>query len=395
MEEEKAVKILTKKLVENSGRTIVFNQSHKDKLVKNTDLVYIVGDSKILDYERDYKKYFSQGNQFGILPDMKLKSYEGPSIEEALRGIIPDEANYLFASTPIRWNDYHLGMNVVPYAILGDKECTAIKKMFYKSDDLEVREAIESLKIENFFGLYDLYSTKKIFTLYRFIDDLFQNPRISGAFTKDPVSHNHIDRLENAIKQDHDLNLINSLLKRLDAKYGTFSVYAKVCTEELDSMMKHLNKHLDFFSFVLDLPSDEQDIETNRLLLKHYGPLLNMDTIILKEYSQGQFFKEYFEILEEDQKENIVRLLKNYSPNDPGYDSFLFSLGFKEVMNLSDYTLWYENDSEKFIASFQEESREKKIAILENLFETKITNERVIDWLNENESRLMRETVMS
>ena len=107
MEREKAARLLTKNLVESDGRKIVFDDSHKDRLVKNSDFVYVAGEPKIIDYHKDYKKYFSQSSK------------DKNSIDEVLQGIIPEEANYLFASKMAPWGDIHMGINIVPYVIIG------------------------------------------------------------------------------------------------------------------------------------------------------------------------------------------------------------------------------------------------------------------------------------
>lgn len=387
MEQEKAVRLLTKKLVEDSGRAVVFDKSHKNRLIGNANLAYVVGESKIVDYEKYGKKYFSQG-------EYEKKEYSGKSIEDVLKDVVPDEANYLFASKPISWGDHHLGLNVVPYAILGSEERVAIKERFYKCSDVAVREAIDSLKIENFLEIYNIYSTKQFLAVYKAIDLIFQNPEFLNHFVQNPIEHRHV-KIKGFTKENHDFNLLNSLLKRLDIKCGAFSDGMDVCTEYTSMLMKGLSKHSDFFRFVFSLPSEDQDVETNKLLLKHHPSLLNVDTILLKEYSQGKFFKEYFGILDCHQKENVLNLLKDCLSRNPEYDSFLFSLGFKDVMNLSDYRSWGKNDPKTFIDSFQKECREKKVAILKDLFDSESVSEDVINWLNENELALVKEAGLS
>ncbi|MDP2909442.1 MAG: hypothetical protein Q8N77_06580 [Nanoarchaeota archaeon] len=383
MEQEKAVRLLTKKLVEASGRAVVFDKSHKDRLIGNANLAYVAGESKIVDYEKYGKKYFSQG-------EYEKKEYSGKSIEDVLKGIVSDEANYLFASKPISWGEHHLGINVVPYAILGSEERVAIRERFYKCSDVAVREAIGSLKIENFLEIYNIYSTKQFLALYKAIDRILQNPEFLSHFVQNPIEHRHI-RVKGFTKENHDFDLLNSLLKRLDIKCGAFSDGMDVCTEYTSMLMKGLSNHSDFFRFVFSLPPEEQDVETNKLLLKMHPSLLDVDTTLLKEYSQGKFFKEYFEVLDGYQKENVLNLLKDCPSRNPEYDSFLFSLGFKDVMNLSDYRLWYETDSKRFIDSFQKEGREKKFAILKDLFVSEAMNQEVCNWLNKNEQDLLRE----
>ncbi|MBM3199988.1 hypothetical protein FJZ53_03535, partial [Candidatus Woesearchaeota archaeon] len=348
MEMEKAARLLAKKLVETSGRRVVFDESHKDKLVRNSDFAYVVGDSKIIDYQKDYKKYFSQG------------STNKMSIEEALQGIIPEEANYLFASDPVQWGDNHLGMNVVPYTIIGKDERSVIKERFYKGDNLEVREAVESLGIENFFLLYNIYSTKKFLKFYNLLDVLSENRFFAEALAK--KEHKHVDKLEEFIQGQEHLDNLNYLIRMLGPSRGAFAMNDNVCSDEFSILMKHMGDYSDFFNFVFNIPLEDRDLETNKQLLKRHSSSLSIDTILLKEYVQGNSFIEYFKALDKPLKENVVNVLEGHKPVNDSYNSFLFEQGFKEVMNLSDYSFWYKNDyAGKFIDAFKAEGREKKI----------------------------------
>jgi len=392
MEEEKAVKILTKRLAENSGGTLVFNKVHQKEIIKNTDLVYIVGDPKIIECSKDYQKYFFRETKSEVESDEGGQD-GGKLIREVLQGKIPEEANYLFDSTETTLCKGNPRIKLVPYAIIGDKERRAIKKRFYKSDDLEVREAIKSLEIENFFGLYNLYANREFFAFYNLLDEFLQNQQITESLAQNPINHQHF-KIKDVTKKDHDLDRINSLIKRMGVKCGVFKEEYEVCTEYLNILIGHLNSYSDFFRFVFDLPLDEQDIATNKLLLKHPTSSLNIEDIIIKEYSQGAFFKEYFGMLDKYQKENSILLLKNCMPHDSGYNSFLFGLGFKDVLDLTDFRSLYEHEPKKFIEAFPEECEEKKIAILKNLLESDVLNDEVNKWLNENELEAIREAGM-
>ncbi|MBL7100862.1 MAG: hypothetical protein ISS23_02830 [Nanoarchaeota archaeon] len=389
MEEEKAVKFLTKKLVEHYGRTILFNTLHQDRIIRNAKYVYTVGDLKIIGYSIAYKRDLSKGI-FEIGYNTEKKQPGGKSIGDILQEGCSDETNYLFASHPLGLDNVHVYINVVPYAIIGDKEHIAIKEKFYNSSDLAVREAIGSLEIENFSRLHEKIDCPRQFlAFYRFIADLFQNPKVTKYFNKD--GHYHLAKFPKLLKKDHDLNLIDKLVSRLNVRCGYINSRTELCTEDFGKLMRHLSQYPDFFRFAFDQPSDEQTIELNKFLLKNHPSFFNINTILIKEYSQGQSFKEHFEILSKYQKEDVTHLLKDCQPKDPEYKSFLLGLDFKQVINLSDYRLWYENDSQKFIEYFQEESKEKKIVILRDIFELDVTNQKVTEWLDKNESEAVRE----
>lgn len=147
------------------------------------------------------------------------------------------------------------------------------------------------------------------------------------------------------------------------------------------------NEFVDFVFFYL--PVEEQSIESNKYILKSSQNLDFVTAVLSKEYSEGKHFQEYFDVLDKEAQDKVVKSLKVFSGRKPVYDSFLWSKGFKDI-NL-DYVNMYKKDANIFIDYFSKRDPEEKKVIIKDVMNCDFVNEKVADWLNQNEPDLLRE----
>ena len=103
---------------------------------------------------------------------------------------------------------------------------------------------------------------------------------------------------------DFAFNLENSWIKK-------DKVESLICQLENN---RHINEDLtkEFLKFIFTIPSEDQNVEFNKIALAEFYNYLDVNYIFLKEYSEGRNFKDYFECLKDNKtKKEIVGLLKN------------------------------------------------------------------------------------
>ncbi|MBM3199597.1 hypothetical protein FJZ53_01580 [Candidatus Woesearchaeota archaeon] len=408
MDREKAAKMLAKELGDKYGRAEVIESSHKDSLIKNASAAYQVGKPFFFEFNRNK---FSQPeyNNYGepTLAELVLKHDNSFT-----------DANYFFLER-IHTQGHKYGSDrsrftATPYALIGDKEKTALRKLFYKDVHPEIAYAMSVLEIGNFIDIYRDYKeasfkcpappfatkvlNEDLVILKTFVDFAMdiEYDDDKEASKKIFNSFGGIESLNTLLKRNKLLPLESSDRHSQGYVHRTgVSVVVKHIQnfiESLKTFSKEYNNHLtdEFIDFVFfSLPYEEQNIESNKHILKNSQNLDFVAAALSKEYSEGNHFQEYFEVLDKENQTKIVESLKSLPNKKPVYDSFLWSKGFQNIE--LDYISIYKDDTKGFIEYFKKKNVEEKKTILKDILNCDSINEEVANWLNQNEADLIRE----
>ena len=403
MDEYKATKVLAKELAKHNGQIIIYDQNYMKKLLDESEHVSVLGNPV------EFGAYFSFSKPRQIFYDLTNED-KFPNLEEFIKNNLTEEANYLFDSRNTISNSSFTKGTLVPYSIIGSKEIEDVKRLFYKNYDLEIRGAVSSLGIKDYFELYRVYSFEDSETFFQKYLGFPMFKKETIEFLKqikfDKDSEIHVSDFEGI----HNVENINSTLKKFGIDFSlqpkNNNWIQKQDTINLIKILKEENPKsynlgydpndnkltYDFCKFVFEMPYEDQNIESNKWILKHLSPILDKDVILLREF-QGKHFKGYFEVLNENDQKRIAGIIKNSGMKNTANNSFLWSKGFKEV-NL-DYINIYKEDSDGFIEYFKTQDEEEKKIILKGIMNCAHTNKVVTDWLHKNEIDLVREASFS
>ncbi len=394
---EQATIILANELKERIGARVVFESAYKIKLIQEA------------------LSAFPVGNPFSTrLPLMDLNSFISTKLFRNKSSDITELKPYFIRDLPYGSNYFFMEHSysdgtveefsiqiVTPFALIGREEVKELRRLFYKEKPpLKVYLAMEELGIKDFFDIYKLYSEKEEeFSLLAKLCnsiDYFIHFCSSLDYDKD----NEVIR--DVFNEDFgSIKDINLALKFLGLRQISFSKgYTKlfIPKSEIEKFLFELKDPLsyktyfnEFTRFVFSLPSDEQNIESNKLIISSSQDKFLLRDIFLKEYSKGDHFIEYFQCLNPELKSDIVKVLKLVTERRYDIDLFLGEEGFRNVG--IDFLYLYKNNPSKFIEYFQDkklEENEKKL-VLRKILSSNEENFEIIKWLEENESSLLRE----
>jgi len=408
MDKEKATKILAKELGDKVGRSEVIESSHKDNLIKNASAVYQVGNPLFFEFHHN-KFYIPDYSNSDELTLTRLVLKQNKSFADA---------NYFFLEN-VHTQGHKYGADrsrlaATPYAIIGKKEESSLRKLFYKNVLPEIAYAMSVLGIESFIDLYRDYKESSFkcsaspFVTKVLKEDLAML-KTFVVFAMDIKYDGDEEASKKIFKSFGGIESLNALLKRnkllpLESSHNHSEGYVhktgvsvvvkhiQNSIESLKTFSKEYNNHStdEFTDFVFfSLPYEEQNLESNKHILKSSPNLDFVTAVLSKEYSEGKHFQEYFEALDKEVQEKIVGSLKSLPNKKPVYDSFLWSKGFQNIE--LDYVSMYKDDAGIFIDYFSKKSVQEKKVILKDIINCDFVNEKVADWLNHNESDLLRE----
>jgi len=298
-----------------------------------------VKDSALIPYYLSNSKYMVEIEPEDKIELRFLKSLK-PTIEEDFDDLKSEHlrlakelnTNYIFAST--YYENHGVLVSIAnPFRIISDEETEFLLKNFYKNVPEKVSKAAEELEIVLYDKLYSYYA--------------------QGNISK-----------------------IDSLLH--DSK-GLWEKYSP------------------FLNFVFNLPYDEQNIDTNKKILKRYSGCFNcieelVKEALVKEYSQGKHFQEYFESIDHFEQKKVVEAIKGLE-RKPDHDVYLLKKGYiageDSAINL------YKQDAQGFMNYFRKLSDESRKIIIEKIYEDSFVNQEVVDWLEKSYTDLLREVGFS
>ncbi|MCK5025916.1 MAG: hypothetical protein KAS15_04950, partial [Nanoarchaeota archaeon] len=126
----------------------------------------------------------------------------------------------------------------------------------------------------------------------------------------------------------------------------------------------YFNLSDDFFNFIFRIPYENQKIQCNKLILKN-SEVRDYPEILTNEYVKGKYFQEYFNCLDNDCQQKVVKYLKHIKERNLSHDSFLWSKGFKEIK--LDYMQIYKETEDAFIKYFKSKNHDDKKIILKDI----------------------------
>ena len=409
MDNEQATKILAKDLGNRFGRRVIRETLEKSELFENIPLRYQVANPVIVGYSNS--KYTSGSEAKKDLVDILLlhDNFE--------------DANYYFLDTnPIltkeQLDNYNFYFWVTPYAMIGDKEKEVLKNFYYKDLSLEVYQAMGALDIENFSEIYKAYKNcsgesfpdydiicflslvDEECKVYDEIDtDYFR--RMGGVIELNIKLANlgitNIKSRSRASKRPYYYASKNNLLEiaqQLKEKYFP-SPFPQKSFLKFDSFFNH-GQFMSFLNFIFHkMPYEDQDFESNKILFKEHQNKIGYRDILLKEYSEGKYFKDYFFCLDSDNQKEFVEYLEGKPCLNLDLNLFLWNMGFEDVfIDPIDPVDLCGNNVDGFIRYFKDKTKDEKKEILERLYRSDrsdFINREVIEWLDENEQELVRD----
>ncbi|MBL7100568.1 MAG: hypothetical protein ISS23_01295 [Nanoarchaeota archaeon] len=351
MDKRIATLTLTEKL-----KALGYNNKIKDPVIKN----YLLNNAKSVVFD-----------------------FEEGKLEERSR---QPKANYFFTRT----QNSSSGLYV---ALIGGMEERILRKEFYKDVPNEVVKAFEILEIPHFIREYKTYSfiseENHFFPLLNYVP--FEKGMKVEA--RDIIQGYNSQKyyLVQHVNQDggiagyvyYDVELKNPF------KSDDNSVRYGVCEfQHVQPVKKNVYSEA-FFDFVFDLPYEEQNLVANKMILKNVRSV-NFLEIFLKEYLTGEYFKDYFLVLDKDTQKEVVDKIQVSSHQNKLLNSWLFSQGFPLEL---DYLELYKTDSKKFIEYFEKSSPKTRELIISDIFDCEHTNQEVGKFLEREYSHLLRDTV--
>lgn len=373
MLEEKAILTLSNELAKRNLVNIVYNNAIQLRLTESAKWCPV----------------YNKGILEAIASSMGLSNYSGINeLWEAIEGgqssaretMIKQAkklgANYLFI-------DYHTNSNqssiedspkfylrdfatITPVALIGKNEERILREIFYKNVPLHINEVFSTLEIRSFEELYQDYSKNS---------QNFVNQTISAKIEKDDVvetkcsNHRGIWRYE-------------------DLKWK--------CTDHF-TIIKKSEFARSFLDFVFRMPEEDQNQESNNLILKELSEIMPPSEILLEVYERGdKKFSEYFEQVEEESKKNLAERIRNLGKEQQNKDLnvFLFGKGYDVYVEFLDL---YRKDSDGFKRYFNNISSKEKGSVIDTIYSLPREEIRpdISKWLSDNYHDLVEDIGMN
>lgn len=324
---------MTPKSKENVGILV------KSIIEKDESMIH-VKDSALVPYYIHNSKYMVEV-EFTDKASLKYHTHKGEQYTDDFNGLKNKQlelarevdANYIFVS-----NFYHentlLGV-MTPFMIISEKETDFLLKNFYKNVPEKVSEAAEELEIVLYDKLYSYYMEGNT----------------------------------------------NKVLDAITSKYNR-------------------DKYDHFIDFVFNLHYEEQNIESNKKIFKTFfsgfydliSIMTNLISIMTKEYSEGKYFREYFENINSFEEKKVVEVIKSLE-RKPDHDVYLLKKGY--VLGEDSAINLYRQDTQAFINYFRKLGDESRKIIIEKIYEDSFVNQEVVDWLEKSYTDLLREVGFS
>ena len=416
MDKEKAIEILTEELTKNLDISIVRDARWQDEL-KEKSMHFYQHSNPFIAGHRYYpnikctndkdEETIEDGWRFTNSKHINKEHYLYHSLDKAIDAEEKyKRANYFFIDQPVA--DKSSGSSngssffVTPYSIIGEKEINHLRKYFYKNIDQNIASAMKTLDIQNYSELYKLYSQGSM------DEEFMGNYGLYLKFVNSPscLVYSNSGYGERCMIENYFQHSIRDLNKKIHGILGKESnlPYEKwIAKGDLKFKKNEFEKYTpigrykdmlpDFLSFIFSMPYEDQNIHVNKEILKSYAENMDYPEIMANEYASGRHFKDYFLCLNPAQQKNVVRNTKNAHKKDLTHDSFLWSKGFKEISR--DYMNLYQHDADEFIDYFKSRNQDDKKTILKDIMNCDYTNKTAEDWLNENETELLRESSFS
>jgi hypothetical protein len=398
MDKKTAVKILTKEIVKAQGQKFIADTAHKKHLLE-TALAYC-------DIEHEKPFSFKKHNIWPYSPQWIFDDAKYEELEKDYKKSLTDycskvaDANYVFVEHSgntyfeARWSLVSFMDTFSFFALISGSEVEYLRTTFYKNVPDEILEAFDVFKIPNFIEAYKNYLSvsgeENVLKFGMYVPFQSGMEVEIGDVTQGKTSKRYylVEKvLSDGSIEGHRFEDESLTIPHEKKPYGDCN------SDYIIPVKKYVKVDHSFFEFVFSLPYEDQNITANKWLLKNNLKKTDAFKILLKEYSQGRYFQEYFNVLDKLAQEDFVNRLNRVQEKNLVHDSFLWSSGFKNLQ--LDYISLYKSEAKGFIEYFKSRSIEEKRVVLKDIMVCEATNEEIIDWLNQNESDLIREVGLS
>lgn len=408
MDKEKAVRTLAMELVKVNGQRFIVNSAYQKHLLEHAVAAYEIG----------YKKPYSFNIHVSLTKATKGDDYAvsgkrirseiddyGKALEEYCSDV--KDANYVFVEpmgglSPAGGDSVEswilLANTLTFFALVGEKEEKQLRGMFYKDVPRDIIRSMDSSGIKNFIGIYKAYRDN---------GDLISHPHLGfcDGFLELISKLEYDNDNEVNVRKFDELGGLSGLNSRLfelginerlyvserHTSYVEESTVFRVRSQltQFRNRIKNDKFLNEFLYFVFSLPREEQNVESNIIILNDPPSLDFVVGILNEEYTKGCNFSKYFEALDREAKESVVESLKSIPERKPVYDSFIWSQGFKNVE--LDYINLYKDDAKRFIEYFSSRGIEDQKVIIKDVLQCDHVNNEIVGWLEANHYELLRE----
>jgi hypothetical protein len=289
--------------------------------------------------------------------------------------------------------------SLIPYYLKNSKYMIEIEPedkselKFLKSLKPTIEEDFNDLKSEH------LKLAKALNTNYIFASTYYENQGvlvsvvmpfliISDKETDFLIQNFYKDVPEKVSKAAEELEIV--LYGKIYSYYmqGKIDKFGEVLHENIEAW----DKYSPFLNFVFNLPYEEQNIESNKKIIRAFSSGYDLIKIMTKEYAEGKHFQEYFENISHFEEKKVVESIKCLE-RKPDHDVYLLKKGYiageDSAVNL------YKQDAQAFINYFRKLSDESRKIIIEKIYEDSFVNQEVVDWLEKSYTDLLREVGFS
>jgi hypothetical protein len=375
MDKRTATLTLTEKLRDNNNYHIIINPYYQKKLLEESIACYQIGE-------------ITAFGSYALRDNLKNKN-------SALYERFEPKANYLF----IESFEMDKRGTASSFAIIGGEEINQLRDTFYKNVPSDVEIAMKVLDIKNYSEIYEKYSNGELskllsedYSFYLKFKESLSDMFVGSQYRYCPKDKflKYFDMSQDHINKQLEIMGINEKVGFYEGKNISEDRVKNLVSEFENTFFIRQFKDLlpGFFDLAFTILHEEQNIETNKAILKLPCETLDYVKILTGEYFKGKNFSEYFDCLCDEKQKKVINALESSKTDNSVYNSFLWSRGFKTIG--LDHLRLYKEDAKGFITYFQGKNIEEKKAIVKDIMNCDATNEEVVNWLNENCLDLIR-----
>lgn len=385
MEKKEAVKILAKKLAENGLVKLVVEESLKRNILETLNWAAV--ETKVRGF-----------SSTPIASRFYIEEYCNDHCNDHLKDELRSRgANYGFIS-PAASDAQGFNIFITPLAVIGEEEADCLKKEFYKNVPDDIKEAFNVLSIKSYIEIYQQYIQGNLSgCVNQRLDELLKRtPALSLVGKKVVYIGGHeagISKGETGVftEKENDNTRVPILWDNFNPdrhdQYGPKGHCWWVDKSTLLVEISAVDK--EFAEFVFCLPLEEQNLKANKIFIKER--LVDSTKIAQEQYIKNpEIFKEYFPLLDEKQKLEVIKEIKTKKQNEQ-LNLWLFTQGCVEG-NYVHFLNLYLNNPKGFKEHFLfEQSKEGRGVMINTILglPQDIANRELDSWISSQEPGLV------
>ncbi|MDP2906422.1 MAG: hypothetical protein Q8O03_00630 [Nanoarchaeota archaeon] len=287
---------------------------------------------------------------------------------------------------------------LIPYYVHNSKYMVEVE--FTDKASLEYTSCRGKQYSDDFNGLkkMQLELAQEVDANYIFVSNFYQETTLLGVMTPFRIIS---EKEEEFLLKNFYKNVPENVSKAVEELgiviYDKFYSYytqgdISMLNDALHASRDAWNNYSPFFKFVFNLPYEEQNIESNKKVLRIAPLNFDLMGIMAKEYSEGKHFQEYFENISHFEEKKVVEAIKVLE-RKPDHDVYLLKKGF--IVGEDSAIGLYKQDATAFMNYFRKLGDESRKIIIEKIYEDSFVNQEVVEWLEKSYTDLLREVGFS